>query len=213
MFHDLLRDLYLAALHLGDRGPTDRCFDASSSAGRWLLRWPSILRGGCDVPKRAFDFSTVGAVIGIDAAIRKSGVCVMSRQPSGCWQSPVHWLVRGVETISQHAERLKDYSDALVLIECPTWKSHGTKEVRAAAISWERALIPIFGKSCVHRIDPRAWQCLLLKGVPDGEIKSRVAWFVQRVLRYAPSEISHDELDAICIARYGMYVVQGAVAI
>ena len=160
----------------------------------------------------------VSAVVCVDSAQRVNGVAVFLRRPSdpmGFSATPVHWLVHGIENAGDrsqwdHAQIPKD-GKVFVLLECPTWSGHGTKEVRAAANAWERTLNATFKSRSIRRVDPRVWQRQLLHGAPGLDTKSKSLWYVRNVLRYL-GDVSHDEADAICIAYYGVLMLNRLVA-
>lgn len=93
-------------------------------------------------------------------------------------------------------------------IECPTWGGYGTKEVRSAALMFERMLLRRFDKRNVYFVDPRNWQSLMLMGVPGETTKEKAIWRCQQSGLHPAND---HEADAICLMQYAEMRSRGMV--
>lgn len=148
-------------------------------------------------------------ILGVDPAQRLNGYAWQLDEPGA---RPRTATFDGVENLLSAINRdLARYSgcELWAVIECPTWSGHGTKEVRSAALSWDRALHQVFPDRHVCRVDPRVWQGLLLKGCPGPTTKDR-SLFRARALHQVACKTDH-EADALCLMEYAMLRALGQV--
>lgn len=165
-------------------------------------------------------------IIGIDPSIRHNGIAVLSvdgaaMETEEC--GPVE-SITACKLLRETAEiARREELRILALIECPTWSGRGTKEVRAAALAWERVLQREFPNRTVRRVDPRAWQRQLL-GASRGDTKGLAVLGAAKgdtkalSLRYArlglqiDGPLSDHQADAACICEYARLMAAGLVS-
>lgn len=145
-------------------------------------------------------------IVAIDPSQRRSAVGIL----------PLHGPLRDADIqVAGPVEDIGAFEPLLALsrdpeavpfsvIECPTWNGLGTKEVRSAAVAWERHLKKLFRSRGGFRVDPRTWQNDLMHGVPGERMKDRAVWYCQNVLKIGEKVGDDwDMCDAACILTYG----------
>jgi len=154
-----------------------------------------------------------GLIIGIDPSQRHNGIAVFDAK-TGAIVTDEFGFVEDIgtcELLNRTAWLAKqDGCRVFALIECPTWSGQGTKEVRSAALVWERAIHRLFPIRTVKRVDPRAWQKQLLGGA-KGDTKGLAIKYARLGLKIQGIESDH-QADAACICEYARLMAAGLVS-
>lgn len=154
-----------------------------------------------------------GLIIGVDPSQRHNGIAVLDVK-TGAIVTDEFGFVEDVGTcalLNQTAWLAQqDGCHVLALIECPTWSGQGTKEVRSAALVWERVLHRLFPLRTVKRVDPRKWQKQLL-GAAKGDTKGQAIRYARLGLKIQGIDSDH-QADAACICEYARLMARGLVS-
>lgn len=162
------------------------------------------------------DSPELSVIVAVDSAQRANGVCYGVTDPFGHVDLRTFTIrtIDGIERIEadDHFRAFCEEHGHLRLcavLECPSWSGHGTKEVRSAAIAWERVLHRRFRNRNIHRVDPRVWQSMLLAGL-KGALGTKSASMI-RAESLGLSPQNDDEADAACLAEYASFLLRGLI--
>jgi len=152
-------------------------------------------------------------IIGVDPSLRHNAACALDLLTDELELFEFGFIeeLGRCEGLAALGDRAREGGlHVLALIECPTWSGRGTKEVRSAALVWERALQREFPRRQVFRVDPRNWQRQLL-GVTKGDTKG-LSMLRAVSLLGRPAHSDH-EADAACICEFASLFAKGQVAL
>lgn len=165
---------------------------------------------GARVPAQYTKYNKMSTVvIGIDPGARNNGYAY--RIDAGPIVAGSVKDIVQISSIAALSELADAGHDLCAVIECPKWSGAGTREVRMAAIQWERHLQRLFDRRprSITFVDPRAWQALILGGCPGSDTKERSIFYARRM---ALVEVASDhEADAVCLCMYAGLRLNGLV--
>ncbi len=141
-------------------------------------------------------------LVGVDPAQRSNGVA-FGRATQAHTEVQVRNVgfleeIAGDEVFAAWCAEHKE-CQLLAMIECPTWSGNGTKEVKSAALAWERELNRRFEKRRIFKVDPRTWQTVLLDGV--NWLGTKGASLTRARMLGVDCQSDH-EADAFCLWEY-----------